>query len=95
MNHHDSHCPAALRRRRRGAEAAPSGEAASWLHWKGKVGETQAVSTVTQTVMMQLEIMMVACLPAAARRGPASGRPRPGPRETIIVTSWSESQALS
>jgi hypothetical protein len=31
----NSHCPA-LRRRRRG-EAAPSGEAASWLHWKGKV----------------------------------------------------------
>ncbi len=26
----------ALRRRRRG-EAAPSGEAASWLHWKGKL----------------------------------------------------------
>jgi hypothetical protein len=31
----NSHCPA-LRRRRRG-EAAPWGEAASWLHWKGKV----------------------------------------------------------
>jgi hypothetical protein len=33
----NSHCPA-LRQRRRG-EAAPSGEAASWLHssWKGKV----------------------------------------------------------
>jgi hypothetical protein len=31
----NSHCPA-LRRRRRG-EAAPSGEAASCLHWKGKV----------------------------------------------------------
>jgi hypothetical protein len=31
----NSHCHA-LRRRRRG-EAAPSGEAASWLHWKGKV----------------------------------------------------------
>ncbi len=29
------HCPS-LRRRRRG-EAAQSGEAASWLHWKGKV----------------------------------------------------------
>jgi hypothetical protein len=31
----NSHYPA-LRRRRR-CEAAPSGEAASWLHWKGKV----------------------------------------------------------
>jgi hypothetical protein len=31
----NSHCPA-LKRRCRG-EAAPSGEAASWLHWKGKV----------------------------------------------------------
>ncbi len=31
----NSHCPA-LRRRRR-CEAAPSGEAASWLHWKGRV----------------------------------------------------------
>ncbi len=31
----NSHCPA-LRRRRRGEEA-PSGEATSWLHWKGKV----------------------------------------------------------
>jgi hypothetical protein len=31
----NSHCRA-LRRRHRG-EAAPSGEAASWLHWKGKV----------------------------------------------------------
>ena len=30
----NSHCPA-LRLRRRG-EAAPSGEAASWLHWNGK-----------------------------------------------------------
>jgi hypothetical protein len=30
-----SHCPA-LRRRRR-CEVAPSGEAASWLRWKGKV----------------------------------------------------------
>ncbi len=35
MNLNNSHCPA-LRRRRRG-EAAPWGEAASWLHWKGKV----------------------------------------------------------
>jgi hypothetical protein len=34
-NMNNSHRPA-LRRRRRG-EAAPSGEAASWLHWKGKV----------------------------------------------------------
>jgi hypothetical protein len=32
-NAHD--CPAP--RRRRLGEAAPSGEAASWLHWKGKV----------------------------------------------------------
>ncbi len=31
----NSHCPA-LRRRCSG-KAAPSGEAASWLHWKGKV----------------------------------------------------------
>jgi hypothetical protein len=31
----NSHC-LALRRRRRG-EAAPSGEAALWQHWKGKV----------------------------------------------------------
>jgi hypothetical protein len=31
----NSHCPAPRRRRR--GEAAPSGEAASWLHWKGKV----------------------------------------------------------
>ncbi len=34
-NNNKSHCPA-LRQRRR-CEAAPLGEAASWLHWKGKV----------------------------------------------------------
>jgi hypothetical protein len=35
MNNSRHDCPA-LRRRRRG-EAAPSGKAAKWLHWKGKV----------------------------------------------------------
>jgi hypothetical protein len=36
MNNSHSHCPA-LRLRRRREAAAPSCEAASWLHWKGKV----------------------------------------------------------
>jgi hypothetical protein len=31
----NSHCPALKQRNR--CEAAPSGEAVSWLHWKGKV----------------------------------------------------------
>jgi hypothetical protein len=67
----DSHCPA-LRRRRRG-EAAPSGEAASWLHWKGKV------------TVLRLSAYI---LPAASRDTARRAWRKPSCYLFVPVTEW-------